>query len=541
MQPIVITNRSQTFPATTDASVYLVPKHEVLSATNDGFQFQDTIGSVLFVNGTILAGGAGITDIVTTDAAANAVTLGYGASVYASLDGVVLDAPRVRVENYGLISAQGPAGIALSGNRSTATNDGAVSAVRTGVALGGNKQVLQTTGSIQAQHAVEISGAGAIVVNEGVLRSTGRSDVTTGSQTVSAALYVTGSGHVINTGTLNARDNAVHAVGASGTVTIRNAGQMFGEVAFGGYDDALTNLGVIDGPVQLGAGNDTYRALLNGVSTGRVSGGTGADTIIGAAGTDLIEGGEDADVLRGFGGADEIGGGEGADSILGDAGDDHLSGGAGDDTLRGGDGDDQVAGDAGGDLLIGNDGQDLIDGGDGNDILFGSGGEDSLIGGNGADTLYGGIGRDDLIGGDGNDMLRGGGDDDDLAGQGGDDILLAGSGNDTLDGGSGRDILNGGLGVDEFRFASTAESAVGAGRDVIQDFEPGIDVINLAPLPGVLRYVGDAAFPGIPALRAVELGGINTLLQIDTDGDRRIDSEILLSFSTGLSEGDFIL
>ncbi len=542
MSITVITNRSQTFFGTTDGRSYLIPGHEILSSSSDGFAFQATVGAALFVNGTILAAGNGVTDTVSAGTERNSVTLGFGSAVYATLSGIVLDAPRIRIDNFGLVSAVSAEGITIGGTQAVMSNSGAVSATRTAVALDGDGQSAHNMGSLQAQHAVRIAGTGSLLVNGGTLRSTGVSDVTAGGQDISTGIYVSGGGHILNTGMVSGVDYAIYATTGAEGLTLRNAGSMFGEVRAGSAGDRLTNLGLIEGAIDLGGGDDTYRALLDGIATGMISGGDGADLLVGANGPDRMEGNAGNDTLRGFGGADELSGGEGADSILGDSDDDTLRGGAREDTLRGGDGDDLLEGDTGEDMLFGNDGEDLLRGGDGQDLLLGNAGQDSLDGGTGDDTLDGGTGQDELLGGEGRDLLRGGGDDDALFGEDGEDILLAGSGDDTLAGGGGRDILNGGLGVDTFRFTATNQSAAGPMRDVIQDFEPGVDIIDLAALPGVLEWRGSGALGGGPAIRVVEIsGGINSLVQIDTDGDGSIDSEILLSFSTGALEGDFIL
>jgi Ca2+-binding RTX toxin-like protein len=61
-----------------------------------------------------------------------------------------------------------------------------------------------------------------------------------------------------------------------------------------------------------------------------------------------------------------------------------------------------------------------------------------------------------------------------LDGGNGNDTLLGGNGADTLIGGTGNDILTGGKGGDVFVFAS------GFGKDVITDFQVGLDRIQLS-------------------------------------------------------------
>jgi Ca2+-binding RTX toxin-like protein len=116
--------------------------------------------------------------------------------------------------------------------------------------------------------------------------------------------------------------------------------------------------------------------------------------------------------------------------------------------------------------------------------LFGGAGDDTLNGDGGNDILYGGLGNDKLSGGDGDDVLVGGGGDklgdftqhtvyDD-----GNDVLEGGAGNDVLRGMGGNDTLTGGAGSDLFFFGPNE------GHDVITDFKPGEDQIDLNHLFG---------------------------------------------------------
>lgn len=79
--------------------------------------------------------------------------------------------------------------------------------------------------------------------------------------------------------------------------------------------------------------------------------------------------------------------------------------------------------------------------------------------------------------GAGNDFANGGEGDDFLFGGGGFDRLVGGEGNDTLHGGYGNDTLTGNEGADRFVFD--------AGRDIITDFEPGDDDIDLRSWNGL--------------------------------------------------------
>ncbi|NVO24333.1 hypothetical protein [Donghicola mangrovi] len=205
----------------------------------------------------------------------------------------------------------------------------------------------------------------------------------------------------------------------------------------------------------------------------------GSRALTGTNGTDYIIGREGNDALLGRGGADLLSGGKGKDT---------LKGGDGADRLDGGSSNDQLWGEGGNDRLWGGDGNDRISGGGGNDSAAGGDGKDQLYGGTGKDVLKGGAGADKLYGGDGNDALGGEGGADLLFGNRGNDILRGGDYRDTLVGGEGNDTLVGDTGPDVFVFSA------GDGRDVIRDFELGMDRLSFDGLKARdlhLSYSGD--------------------------------------------------
>ncbi len=168
--------------------------------------------------------------------------------------------------------------------------------------------------------------------------------------------------------------------------------------------------------------------------------------LFGSDGDDTVGGLDNADVMRGRGGADELSGGGGDDRLIGQRGDDTLAGDDGADTLNGNGGDD---------VLNAGSGADRGTGGAGDDLLDGDRGADTLAGEQGQDTLEGNAGRDVLVGGGGGDFLDGGVGADTLFGLRGDDELVGGGGRDT--------------------FVFRARD----GNDVIDDFSPGADVIEI--------------------------------------------------------------
>ncbi|WP_053146389.1 retention module-containing protein [Pseudomonas sp. P97.38] len=175
----------------------------------------------------------------------------------------------------------------------------------------------------------------------------------------------------------------------------------------------------------------------------------------------------------------------GDDVLLAGDGDNVLNAGDGNDILSAGSGNNALHGGAGNDLLYSGAGNDLLDGGTGNDTVsyahataavtvnlgllgaqntLGAGtdtlnGIENLVGSNFNDTLTGDAGNNRIDGGLGNDVLNGGG---------GDDLLIGGLGNNTLTGGSGADTF-------QWR-------AGNSGHDVITDFTPGVDKLDLSQL-----------------------------------------------------------
>jgi len=192
----------------------------------------------------------------------------------------------------------------------------------------------------------------------------------------------------------------------------------------------------------------------------RLDGGAGDDRLWAGGGNGIggplrkaltISGGEGADSLVGGDGSDTLSDGPGADGAIGGAGDDVFIPGPGDDGYSGGDGNDTLkatsAQDGKNDAFHGDAGIDTADFSartkrvclelvrnwacdGGPEDQFSS--VEVLIGGSGNDTLLGLTGDPvHLIGGPGNDRLWGGG---------GDDVLEGGAGNDAEYGDLGNDL-----------------------------------------------------------------------------------------------------
>jgi Ca2+-binding RTX toxin-like protein len=367
----------------------------------------------------------------------------------------------------------------------------------------------------------------------------------------------------------------------------------------GGGNDTLTG-SVSHDVLNGGSGNDS------------ISAGSGVDTLIGGEGDDVMDGGSGVDTAdysaatRGvfvnlaLAGPQDTGNGTGRDTLsnienvtgsgtvrdnltgnglnnvlVGLNGNDVLAGGAGNDTLDGGNSNDTLHGDAGDDRLIGGYGTDLMYGDAGIDTADYTGdgravnvsltlttaqdtgygldtlsGIENLIGGAGNDRLVGSTGVNELRGGAGKDALSGIGGADTLYGEDGDDNIVGGAGNDLLIGGAGADELLGGADADSFVFASVADSLVGAGYDTIDDFQQGLDHVDLSAIDAnvllsgdqAFTFIGSAAFTQAAAqLRQKGDGAGNTIIEGDVQGDGVADFQILLKGAYTLTGSDFVL
>ncbi len=170
----------------------------------------------------------------------------------------------------------------------------------------------------------------------------------------------------------------------------------------------------------------------------------------------------------------------------------------------------------------------------------------------GPEVVTGNAGANMLVGGTGNDVFNGSGGGDTLRGGGGNDRLNGGLGFDTLVGGLGRDVLTGGANRDVFDFNIASETGKTLfTRDAIRDFShfqgDDIDLSTIDAKTGVLgnqkfAFIGQGAFTGVKGQLHYKFEvPAKTIVEGDTNGDKKADFQIELTGHKLLVGGDFIL
>lgn len=157
------------------------------------------------------------------------------------------------------------------------------------------------------------------------------------------------------------------------------------------------------------------------------------------------------------------------------------------------------------------------------------------------ENAVGGSGNDTLIANDLGCTLNGGI---------GNDTLTGGAGNDRLIGGKGVDTMTGGGGADIFAFSTGDSSTATGSHDLITDFTPGTDQLDLTGVDAdtstsgivdAFRFLAGAAFDGLAAALDYffDLARNVTVLQGDVNGDHIADFTIDLSGNLTLTGADF--
>jgi Ca2+-binding RTX toxin-like protein len=204
-------------------------------------------------------------------------------------------------------------------------------------------------------------------------------------------------------------------------------------------------------------------------------------------------------------------------------------------------------------IAFDDDGKHRVSGGHAADWLFGGGGNDTIYGDGFAPGISGqGRGPDQHIGGD--------------------DRIWGGDGDDWISGGHGADWLWGGGGADRFvvgshipinptyitPYSHVLDTGVGCGaRDVIFDFEQGLDLIDLSLLQTLgyrhlnindaYEYIGTAEFTGERPQVRFEIQGTQTIIQLDGTSypsrgvDGVVDAEVELAGRFDIQASDLVL
>jgi Ca2+-binding RTX toxin-like protein len=398
---------------------------------------------------------------IESAAGGHTITIAASATLYAYAVGISLGAGDNTVTNGGQINASNSVAVVLNGGSSAFTNNGSI---RSGASSG-----------------VVMSGAGNTFTNNGHIEAAG------------SFVAATVQGNITNHGTILGGFGVALSADA-GTVT--NTGSIItttgGAVGGTGFADTVNNSGLLQSPgpatVFLAGGGDSYLGA-GGQVVGEVWGGDGNDSLVGGAFTDLFRGNADNDTLNGGGGAD------------------FLDGGAGNDRYElGADTSDSIGDASGIDTVTSTIARTLTWGFIENLILEGG----AAINGTG-----------NALG----NSIVGNGAANTLAGQAGNDVLVGGGGNDFLYGQADKDSLTGGAGNDRFVVQTVAHTATGMG-DVIVDLDDnGDDIIDLTGIiPGVLTFIGGAAFSGANQVRYQQVGA-NVLVEINTAGSTAAEGQ----------------
>ena len=287
-----------------------------------------------------------------------------------------------------------------------------------------------------------------------------------------------------------------------------------------------------------GVGGDAQGDAFTSIEN--VAGSPFADTITGNASVNVLQGLDGDDTLNGGGGGDTLDGGSGNDTYIVDNVGVTLTefDGQGTDTVQTsltfsiqalaffenitltGAAVANATGNETANVINGNSAINIINGRSGSDTINGNGGNDNLQGSAGNDKLNGGTGFDTLIGA---------------------------NGFDTLTGGNGRDTMTGGLHRDVFDYNAAGESK-GAFRDIITDFQKGVDDIDLSTIDAksgagnqAFTFIGQAAFSGVKGQLHIKFSGANTIVEGDIDGNGAADIQIQVNGHKVLTAGDFIL
>ncbi len=559
MTTVINTTQTTTETATWSEDILIGPDGNIVTSSGDGIQggtgetdvnitvvggiYADRYGINLSSHDGSVTGRGGheiliaaTGNVISSSALRTAISL-YGSENQVQNDGyVAAKGNGVQFYNH---SSDGFSNSSFLSNGGIITSNNAHCVEFLGISSSTQIGTLTNTGSMVAATSVAyFEATDAIVQNSGDMTSSFSYGIhvyqATADITNSVTGTITGTNGVlhdssnslslINRGIIASWDGpdwySVYALDAS-SVYLDNSGTLDGDVLASQNADRVINTGQVFGDVSLLGGDDRYEGFGGGTVSEGVFGGSGNDTFFVDEATTQIYGGTDTDTVNAL-----------IDFTLNsDVENLNLLGNA----------DIDGHGNGGTNVLTGNSGDNVLNGFGSADTLYGNAGDDKLNGGNGIDNLFGGDGDDRLRGQKGFDVLKAEAGDDSISGGQGDDNLFGGDDNDILKGGMGKDKLYGGDDADVFLFTKAAQSKNDSTADKIQDFELGIDTIDLSAVAaGTLTFIAGAAFSGTQGEVQVT-GATNSTVLVDVDGDGTADMKISVIGVTGMSAGDFVL
>ena len=415
---------------------------------------------------------------------------------------------------------------------------------------GSDTYFVDNTGDIVSETNTNATTGGTDTVNSYLSQYTLGANIENGRVTASGTASLTG----------NSFNNILYA-GAGNNVL--NGGSGSDTVSYLYAGSAVTaSLASTAAQATGGSGSDTLAAIEN------LTGSNYNDKLTGNSANNKLSGGLGNDVLNGGAGADNMTGGDGSDNYYADHVSDVVSETNADASTGGTDTVFSYLADynlgtniengrilaTGSANLTGNGLNNVLMAGNGNNVLNGGSGIDTAsyayagsavavnlsstsaqaTQGSGSDTL---IAIENLTGSNYNDTL---------IGNSASNTLNGGSGNDRLTGGAGKDTLIGGAGNDVFAFSSLADTSITSDSwDIIKDFSPGSDKIDLSKLDANSAASGDNAFnkiiDGAAAFTAAgQLKVFNGVLYGNTDDDIDAEFAIQLIGVSSISLADFI-
>jgi Ca2+-binding RTX toxin-like protein len=456
--------------------------------------------------------------LVGGNAEASNVTVGADGEVGGYSAGIEAASPATIV-NKGVVAATAGAGILIhNAGTHTITSSGTIAGSRFAILDqdGLSDDTVRNSGLLNG--SVALGGGHDVLVNTGEINYAGSVIRDPSDPLVAAVALGDGVDSLVNSGTIlgDIHDSA-------GSASVSNSGTIGGDVYLGSAADIFTNFRTVNGVVT------------NGLVYGVIDLGDHNDRFTGGARSDAVKDGNGADIVTFGAGDDEYlaVGHTGAD------GRDSVDGGTGIDTYD--------ARDASQGLCINLDtvAHDLSPIAPGISRIGANTAMGADVAGASTDRItnfenaFGGSYYDVIYGTAGANLIDGGGGTDILFGYGGADRLFGGVNFDNLVGGAGRDVLTGGTEGDTFTFVATSDSGTTAAtRELITDFEDGVDVISLShmdavvgtPVNDAFTFIGtNVTFGGHAGELRAYFTAQGQIVEGDVNGDRAADFSFVLN------------